>query len=695
MGTAQRHTERRCPMNGADEYAVAQGNTRLIPNLNTTCKMEVPGDLPGVVIFLHGVNDPGASYSMVESGLCQGVNERLDRPDLVAGRYGAEYDVAKKKLRAKQPLGDRDKQLLDDPDTHLYRRDAEDPKTRSLLIPFYWGYRADPSEISRDKNNNPTKLRDQYQDIQGNRLDRHFGKAGGYFVNATNNLLEMYDKGLPLTMRLKIARLTLPNTHFMGDNPHRRYYVLAAHRLAMMVKEIRRVSPDETITIMAHSQGTLITLLTQALLVDGGHRCADTIIMVDTPYCLFPEVTPKDQDTLTTLTRIVAQVTQAPHTQPPLSDLRNPATYCGRSGPQWSPIQGTRLDSDRNMTVFPERDNRGKVYLYFCPDDTTVALDDVRGIGTFGVWDTHGKDSDRNPMAELKAVRFYQRMWTKRHRDGSPVMVGKPPGYDLLRAKNESRYAGDSWFAGLLSKGPTEEGHRILINAEQLYPPHAPYMFGGEEIKGKPTESGLDRPDDANKASAVGNPRAKLRWHFVRNHTGSIDLERELVEWNMGKAPGQQTRIIRKRRLTGDGAPKPSDTYEILREDTPDEIREFMDESNSTEVLDFNSYHSGLLRSPENHQWVTAMDIAIGQAKCLDDPAMRDVLVAIADWKMDVRQFLSTTELPGWENLSAEAQALVKASHEYYQKGIFPPASVVSLVPPPLVQASMKSGGNQ
>ncbi|GKQ47422.1 DUF3274 domain-containing protein [Pseudomonas syringae pv. theae] len=684
-------------MNGADEYAVAQGNTRLIPNLNTTCKMEVPADLPGVVIFLHGVNDPGASYESVETGLCQGVNERLDRPDLVPGRYGAEYSAAKKKLRAKQPLGDREKQLLDDPDTHLYRRDTEDPKTRSLLIPFYWGYRADPSEISRDKNNDPKKLRDQYQDIQGNRLDRHFGKAGGYFVNATNNLLEMYDKGLPLTMRLKIARTTLPNTHFMGDNPHRRYYVLAAHRLAMMVREIRRVSPDETVSIMAHSQGSLITLLAQALLVDGGHRCADTVIMVDTPYCLFPEVTPKDQDTLTTLTRIVAQVTQTPHTQPPLSDLRNTATYCGRSGPQWSPTQGTRLDSHNNMTVFPERDNRGKVYLYFCPDDTTVALDDVRGIGTFGVWDTHGKDSDRNPMAELKAVRFYQRMWTKRHREGLPVMVGKPPGYDLLRAKGESRYPGDSWFKGLMSKGAVEEGHKILINAEQLYPPHAPVMFGGEEenFRGDETKSGRDRPDDANKASAVGNPRAKLRWHLVRNQTGSIDLERELAQWNMGKAPGEQTRIIIKRRLTGDGAPRPSDTYEILREDTPDEIREFMDESNSTDVLDFNSYHSGLLRSPENHRRVTAMDIAIGQAKCLDDPAMRDVLVAIADWKMDVRQFLSITELPGWENLSAETQALVKACHEYYQKGIFPPASLVSLVPPPLVQASLKSGGSQ
>ncbi|WP_440060544.1 T6SS effector phospholipase Tle3 domain-containing protein [Pseudomonas syringae] len=684
-------------MNGADEYAVAQGNTRLIPNLNTTCKMEVPADLPGVVIFLHGVNDPGASYESVETGLCQGVNERLDRPDLVAGRYGAKYDVAKKKLRAKQDLGDQDKQLLDDPDTYLYKRDTADPKTRSLLIPFYWGYRADPSEISRDKNNDPKKLRDQYQDIQGNRLDRHFGKAGGYFVNATNNLLEMYDKGLPLTMRLKMARTTLPNTHFMGNNPHRRYYVLAAHRLAMMVREIRRVSPDETISIMAHSQGSLITLLAQALLVDGGHRCADTIIMVDTPYCLFPEVTPKDQDTLTTLTRIVAQVTQAPHAQPPLSDLRNTATYCGRSGPQWSPTQGTRLDSDRNMTVFPERDNRGKVYLYFCPDDTTVALDDVRGIGTYGVWDTHGKDSDRNPMAELKAVRFYQRMWTKRHRENLPVMVGKPPGYDVLRAKGESRYPGDSWFKGLMSKGAVEEGHKILINAEQLYPPHAPVMFGGEEenFRGDETKSGLDRPDDANKASAVGNPRAKLRWHLVRNQTGSIDLERELAQWNMGKAPGEQTRIIIKRRLTGDGAPRPSDTYEILREDTPDEIREFMDESNSTDVLDFNSYHSGLLRSPENHRRVTAMDIAIGQAKCLDDPAMRDVLVAIADWKMDKEIFEKIEKSTGWARLSGEAQLLVSACHEYYEYGKFPPSSLVSLTPPSLITNTSKTEVNQ
>jgi hypothetical protein len=672
-------------MSGSDQYTVAQGNTRLIPNLNTTCKMEVPADLPGVVIFLHGVNDPGASYESVETGLCQGVNERLDRPDLKAGRYGIDYAQSKKVSYDER--SDDEKAIVDDPDTNLYRRDADDPKSRSLLIPFYWGYRADPGEISRDKNNDPTKLRDQYQDTLGNRLDRHFGKGGGFFANATNNLLEMYGKGLIKTKRLKAAALLLPNTSYMGDNPHRRYFVLAAHRLAMMVREIRRVSPDETITIMAHSQGTLITLLAQALLVDGGQRCADTLIMVDSPYSLFPKNTPKGHDTLSTLTRIVAQVTQSPHTQPPLSDLRSPATYCGRSGPQWTPTQGMRKDNVGNVTVFPERDNRGKVYLYFCPDDTTVALDDVRGIGTYGVWDTQEDDNGRQPMTELKALRFYQRMWTKRKRQGSPVLVGKAPGNELLRADNEPRWPGGWTVAGLFSQAPVSTGQMCLINAEQLNPPHAPKMFGGEE------KAGWDRPDDVSKASALGNPTAKFHWLYYRSHIGSIDLEQERAKFNTGRSPDEQTGAMRKQRIYGDGAPKPQDQYNIEREETPREIRERMEISK--DVLDKNSYHSGVLRSPENQRWVTAMDIAIGQAKCLDDPDMREVLVAIADWKMDEKTFKEVKNLAGWSRLSSESQSLVNASYKYYAKGVFPTSDLVSLTPPSLVNGSTSDGGSK
>ncbi|KAB0484339.1 T6SS effector phospholipase Tle3 domain-containing protein, partial [Pseudomonas reinekei] len=135
-------------MSHEDMYCVAQLTTRLMPNCNTVRKLEVPADLPGVVIFLHGVNDPGASYESVETGLCQGVNERLDRPDLKAGRYGADYAEAQE-----VPLDERSadqKTTLDDPDTYLYQRDTDDPKIRSLMIPFYWGYRAAPDHVKRD-----------------------------------------------------------------------------------------------------------------------------------------------------------------------------------------------------------------------------------------------------------------------------------------------------------------------------------------------------------------------------------------------------------------------------------------------------------------------------------------------------------------------------------------------------------------
>ncbi|WDY60244.1 T6SS effector phospholipase Tle3 domain-containing protein [Pseudomonas sp. PSKL.D1] len=658
-----------------DQYAVAESVTRLVPNFSTERKMEVPADLPGVVIFLHGVNDPGASYESVETGLCQGVNERLDRPDLKAGRYGAAYKAADN--RPVEQRSQNDKTTLDDPDTYLYRRDTADPKTRSLMIPFYWGYRAEPGEIKRDKNDDPTKLRGQYQDVFNNRLDRHFAKGGGFFANATNNLLEMYSPGFAKAIR-HLAQPMLSNTQYMGKGPHRRYFVLAATRLAMLVSEIRQVSPDETITIMGHSQGTLITLLAQAMLIDKGQRCADTVIMVDTPYSVLPKATPKGHDTLATLINIVTGVTQAPHAQPPLSALRDSKTYGGRTGPKWSPTQGSRLDKVGKVTVFPERDNRGKVYLYFCPDDTTVALDDVHGIGTYGVPNTlpDGKPA----MAALQFVRFYQRLWTKRHRDGQPVLVGDAIQQTVLRAKGEPRYPG-GWSAGAVaSQAPIAKGEEVLINSEPLSPPYAPDLFGGEVEQGTPTQAGKDSPDDVSIRSALGNPKASFKWFKVRTSPHRVNSEEERARWNTGKEPGDQTSAISQVAVSRGSEVK---EYVIYREETPNEIQRRMPKDRKE--WEPNSYHSAVLRSPENQRWVTAMDIAIGQAHSLDDPTMREVLVAIADWKLDKKAFQIIKELPAWSRLSREVQALVTASSKYYQRGVFPSSELVSLTPPSLL----------
>ncbi|MNP65297.1 hypothetical protein D3C76_1608770 [compost metagenome] len=89
------------------------------------------------------------------------------------------------------------------------------------------------------------------------------------------------------------------------------------------------------------------------------------------------------------------------------------------------------------------------------------------------------------------------------------------------------------------------------------------------------------------------------------------------------------------------------------------------------------------------------MDIAIGQAHSLDDPAMREVLVAIADWKIEKRKLQKIKELPAWSRLSGEAQTLINATSDYYQLGLFPPSSLVSLTPPTLVAKAPDNGAGR
>lgn len=623
----------------------------------------------------------------MEAGLCQGVNERLDRPDLRAGRYGAAYRAAKS-TPTESWLG-TEQQILDDPDTHLYRRDADDPKTRSLLIPFYWGYRAEPGEIKRDANGDPARLRDQFQDKFNNRLDRHFAKGGGFFANATNNLLDMYKEGFADRVRI-FVQPTMDNPLYMGKGPHRRYFVFAATRLAMLISEIRRVSPDETITIMGHSQGTLITLLAQAMLVDRSERGADCVIMVASPYSVLPSTTPEDSKTLQVLIDIVQHITQSPHMQPPLSSARcGVPGYGGRTGPRWSPEQGERLGADGKTVVFPERDNRGKVYLYFCPDDTTVAISKVQGIGTYGVPDALPNGAPA--MNALQSLRFYQRLWTKRLRDDQPVMVGKAAQQECMRAKGEPRYPGGWSATAVATRAPIEEGQERNINAEQLHPPHAPQMFGGEALTGSTHKSGMDRPDAVSQNAALGNPSAAFKWKFVQNLPDRLDVEVVRERWNKGREPDDQTQAFQRTTVSGIALLGTQNHYRYEREETPNEIRARMEVD--TKEWSENSYHSAVLRSPENHRWVTAMDIAIGQAKCLDDPDMREVLVAIADWKLDEDRFDQVSGLRGWSRLSAEAQSLVDASYRYYDKGVFPSDELVSMTPPMLLQVPSANGG--
>ncbi|HEY3538400.1 MAG TPA: DUF3274 domain-containing protein [Trinickia sp.] len=726
---AEAHTD-------SDYYVVNRAAAITHSNRAGDRPAQVPRDLPGIVIFIHGVNDPGAVYSFVEEGLCQGLNERLSRDDLRAGSYGADYRAAS--CKSASEVTEKDTETLSDPDMFLYRRSETQNVTHSGFIPFYWGYRAQDDEIARISNpgdvtsriadaDGNLMTRGQYQDIRGNRLDAHFAKGGGFFANATNNIPDMYGPGFKADwLTRSVTRNALGgNSLYAADAPDRRYFVLAATRLANLISTIRTIKPKsvaaahgmdpqhETITVMGHSQGTILTLLAQAILKQKGERCADCIIMVDTPYSLY-QTEDCDQTghaKLKTLIDIVNAVTEKPYDIPGLAELLiGHEKSGGRTGKHWTPTQGKRLDrGGKNWITFDERDNRGKVYLYFCPEDTVVGLRKVRGIGTFGVPDEVPADGEallgdakRKTMAAMTALapkRFYQRMWTRMERDHNgdgnyrKVLVGTKAARVPVREPFERRTPGPNAGASMLGTVATMGTNAALqasfahndirfVNGEELKPPCEPQLYGGEVVKGGPRPghadvAGFMAPDDVTKNVVLGNQYAKLEW-ITDSHTMNpkADLERRKKAFNEGKPRDEQSWNWKVGGIDGVGS------FALLREETPKEARERM--ANDPDAREANNYHSAVLRSTENHRWVTAMDVAIGQAVTLDDPVWRELLVLLADWKITEDVAGQIKRNPNYSRLSEETKSLLEACLNYYQKGIFPTA-LVGNAPPALV----------
>ncbi|HEY4294427.1 T6SS effector phospholipase Tle3 domain-containing protein [Luteibacter sp.] len=683
--------------------------------------------MPGIVIFAHGVNDPGGNYDIIEKGLCDGLNERLDAFRLIPGRYGREYEAAQKS-KTKSGDSDYDKvaEVKYDPDTYLYKREEfgsdVGKRTHSVFIPFYWGYRAAEEEIAYEE---PQKdevtrryktVRGQYQDVHGNRLNKHFAKGGGTFNNATTSIPSMFDEGFYNSNVNGSVRWAggFDPYQFSGTSPHRRYMVLAAERLAMLVREIRRVAPDDTITIMGHSQGTLVTLLAQAMLAEGNPartferqaiealppaRCADTLVLVDSPYSLREpgseaSAQPRrkrysSRGKINTLVNIVGAVTEKPHTVPPLAEL-SPAIkgnrrHNARAGMRWQGAgEAVRRESNRTLIPFVERDNRGKVYMYYCPEDGTVGLMNIAGIGAEGVPDYvdvlaspeerrsfharaaangfAGQTPGQYPaMATLAGKRFFQRAWTRQAKDhrGKDTAVGQPPPYRLVFDVE------------------------CQINAESISPPYEPAMYGGEAIKGNARRAGLVVPNDYAKDLAIGNPDEDMPFLLLAKEESysAPDPEAVMKAFNKDKEPDDQTYTVRVERKFSLSFSGPR-TYLVMREETPNETRQRLERDK--DAWQKNNYHSAILSDADNLRRVVAFDVAVGQAKVLDDPDWRRLFIGLADWKMDEDAFSKIKTNPRFAELSIAARSLTQGCHMYYMKGMFPASLVRTEIPSPI-----------
>lgn len=155
----------------------AGGDTRVQP----------PPPKPCVTIVVHGVNDLAGVYASIEQGLCEGLNERLDlafQPD------GAPGSGRLEPATYTSPADDYG--VASNPDAVYYRRrfsDSSDGRAaRSVVIPFYWGFREEEAFIDK------TTPHGEWLDRNGNRLDKAGTKEGGQFANATTTLPDMWGR---------------------------------------------------------------------------------------------------------------------------------------------------------------------------------------------------------------------------------------------------------------------------------------------------------------------------------------------------------------------------------------------------------------------------------------------------------------------------------------------------------------------
>ena len=663
----------------------------LLPGNPLPAEMKLARPLPCFVILVHGVNDLGETYSAQETGICAGLNRRLHRQDLNPARYRMPPARDDTSAAAQKELHT----VLEDPDAIYYKRSVDPDSAWNSVIPFYWGSRTSDPPITRNH------LR---VDRAGNRVDANGAKEGGPVANATTTLVDMWTQGF----REKVGFVNLNDlanqpTHPLLDAVERRYMVLAAQRLAMLIQMIHARNPEAVVNLVAHSQGCLISLLAQAVLYQKKERPADCLILNHPCYSLeepwadgqdheHPQVT---HARLTTLAGLIDYVSRSPQALPALATLLDPDRNGG--------FTGVPKDSG-----YSDRDNRGRVFLYFCPEDATVGLRTIQGIGWQGVPEHLGK---QQPLAAL-GERFHQRVWTMRARKGSVPKVGEGTRY-VLREKGEEFWP--EHVSHITRATPSRGEVRILASGVDLPAPFAPNLRFGES---KSHAGYLDvSPSDA--ATAVTNhgkektlkpgtgdfqplrlsrddvddwrppPRSDgFHWrpHFGSDKLHKTDLQELEKRLNAGKGDADQIQVLSAKRL-GDGKLR----VEYQESDNDARIRW------QTREMDANSYHSAIVANPEHSRHVTAWDLAIGPARICKDKTKAKTyrewvketrnfvryLCTMADWRIGPEEFIKIQKSKEFVNFfkeDNEYKALLDATASYYDNGVLPE----NLLPSPM-----------
>ncbi|WP_321854616.1 T6SS effector phospholipase Tle3 domain-containing protein [Paraburkholderia tropica] len=719
--------------------------------------IDLPLPRPCITILIHGVNDLAGVYADIEQGLCQGLTERLDR-----SAYAASV------LRpASYTLPNRSNRMTLDPDAVFYRRQGTTAvgggMPASVVIPFYWGFREDDGVDSETKKRYLQKdtPHGEWLDRYGNRLDKTGSKEGGMFANATTTLPDMWSEGFSGTLvGIPVNPMFGSPGHPLMKAPGRRYMVLAAQRLAALVRSIRKRNPDDTVNVVGHSQGTMITLLANAMLKDHGERPVDGAVFMNSPYSLVESWSEGTQMSVlqqtsaarvATLGGIVKFIGEKPHEAPAFSSLADRCAKACLSGPRWGD-KACKLSIDGKEVPYTERDNRGHVTLYFTPQDQTVGMLNVQGIGWQGVSDnvTYSFDDPRQPVTPgvfvkrtvgrlgghhfdttipaLPALgpRFAQRVFTLRQRDGKPEEVGKPPTYtyvlkgdSYLGMTGETTWEGSGmdWSRKIGGNAELQDRQSVTIAAGALPVTFTPSFGRSGSTPGTRMDSQASggvapvrAPDDPiDAAIAVTNEGINPLESRVVGTPPNVpgmntkipaarDYEEQLPG-NQGKVNPYTATTIEARnaaaadwqRVTVTSVDREGFYQRVTTMESPNQARQRRMNA-PLKDQDGISFHSAISANPEHSRRALAYDVAIGQARSLEDPAFYAYLCRVADWRLGwnkanldsgkgakkdigngtLSDTASETDFAFLAQEPADIRALIQATAAYRQNGKLP-----------------------
>jgi len=416
------------------ENVIGRGTTPTIPasaaeSFVPETPMQLP--LPGVIIFVHGVNSMGEWFNESEHGLCEGLNQRMARtPEkmtygnvgggcLRPNEYGAEIDEKGK--------------LIDADAGNFFRAVGN----YSPVIRFRWGYRCGPGELDIFES-----------EVMLNRDDAW---GGGPFQNGTSCLSDLWSEGLNDRLFLSInAQRLNPTSRQVYHTPSRRYMVHAAQRLADLIADIRATQAHCPITVVCHSQGNMVGAAA-ALLAKTPSDVADTYVLCNPPYSVEKLFMYGYANTRDSYTHVTEHGEQGPQTRTVRVETRTAENRLitlkhfvdrihtrgeqSKAGQPLATINEYVENTQDGRTHFKlaenadydsghDRDNRGQVFLYVNPHDQVIGSSSIEGIGWKGV--------TADQLAQLGCDKFHQRVWAQ----GFPV--GDP-------AKTTYHYWRDHW----------------------------------------------------------------------------------------------------------------------------------------------------------------------------------------------------------------------------------------------------------